>query len=415
MADTLEEIYKATLSVSDFDSNGVKTIVTTDANTSYVLKDVQVEQSEADVPIKANLLVNDMNVANIDSSVTGSEIVGPSSTVKIDASTYPLAYTDNYYQILNSSGNLERNANASIAGVADTTLTNLKATRTPVTSVGDYPLVGYWEGIGPNNAALKILFDKNSTTQFYTFDSSGTQVASNTQGYSPKAFDGYRYVYYFPTGSVMKKHDIWTNTTTDISASIGSGSATSYPRLMYAGNNLYFGWKSYNFADAGRAPFIFDSSKNTITGMTNGNTANTQFSMNGEPTWCTSDTSGNIYMAKVQNATTFYIYKINATGTASTVGSKTMSGFSSYNQDQWMSGASDGKIYFYSNGAGVAYYDSASHSFKTTSIGFNSNSPLGGKAHLTLGSETPSASTVAARTYSLNPQVTYRVTGIKSV
>lgn len=415
MADTLEEIYKATLSESDFDSNGVKTIITTDANTRYVLKDIQVESSETQVPIKANLLINDMNVANIDSSVTGSEIVGPSSTVKIDTSTYPLVYTDNYYQVINSSGSLERNASASIAGVEETTLTNLKATRTPITSISDYEYIGYWEGIGPNNAALKILFDNNSTTHYYTYDSSGTQVASNTTSYTPKAFDGYRYVYYFPSGSVMKKHDIWTNTTTDISASIGSGGPSTYPRLMYAGNNLYFGWKNYTSTDTARAPFIFDSSKNTFTAMTNGNSANGQFSLNSEATWCTSDTSGNIYMVRVNNDSNWYVYKISAAGTASSIGSLSMSGFSAWTQTQWMSGASDGKIYFYSNGGKVAYYDSASHAFTHTTLNFNSTSPLGGRGHLTLGTETPSASTIAARTYTIDPEVTYRVTGIKSV
>ena len=415
MADTLEEIYKATLSASDFDSNGVKTIITTNASTRYVLKDVQVESSEAQVPIKADLLINDMKVANIDSSVTGTEIVGPSSTVKIDASTYPLVYTDNYYQVLNSSGNLERNASASIAGVEETTLTNLKATRTPITSISDYEFIGYWEGIGPNNAALKILSDKNSTSHYYTYNSSGTLVASETTSYSPKAFDGYRYVYYFPTGSVMKKHDIWTNTTTDINAAIGSGSTSSYPRLMYAGNNLYFGWKSYTASDAGRAPFIFDSSKNTITSMTNGNSANSQFSLNSEQTWCTSDTSGNIYMARVNNDANWQVYKINSAGTASSVGSLSMSGFSAWNQGQWMSGSSDGNIYFYSNAGKVAYYDSASHAFTHTNLNFNSTSPLGSRGHLTLGTETPSASTIAGRTYTLDPEVTYRVTGIKSV
>jgi hypothetical protein len=416
MADTLEEIYKATLSASDFDSNGVKTIITTDSSTRYVLKDVQVESSEAKVPIKANLLVNDMNVANIDSSVTGSEIVGPSSTVKIDTSTYPLVYTDNYYQVINSSGSLERNASASIAGIEETTLTNLKSTRTPITSISDYEYLGYWEGIGPNNAALKILFDNNSTTHYYTYNSSGTLVASETTAYTPKAFDGYRYVYYFPSGSVMKKHDIWTNTTTDINASIGSGGPSTYPRLMYAGNNLYFGWKNYTSADVARAPFIFDSSKNTFTAMTNGNTANTQFSLNSETTWCTSDTSGNIYMARVNNDSNWNVYKINATGTASSVGGLSMSGFQMQNAGQWCSGSSDGKIYFATSSGTVAYYDSSAHSMNNTTITFNNaGSYLGSRGHLTIGTETPSASTIAARTYTLDPQVTYRVTGIKTV
>lgn len=415
MADTLEEIYKATLSASDFDSNGVKTIITTNASTRYVLKDVQVESSEAQIPVKANLLVNDVNVANIDSSVTGSEIVGPSSTVKVDTSTFPLTYTDNYYQVINSSGNLEQNVTASIAGIVESGLTNLKSTVTPITSLSDYEAIGYWEGIGPNNVALKILYDGNSTTHYYTYNSSGTQIASNTQSYTPKAFDGYRYVYYFPSGSVMKKHDIWTNTTTDITASIGNGTATTYAKLMYAGNGLFLGWKNYTGSDVARRPFIFDSNNNTFTTMSNVNSANGQFSLNSEKTWCTSDTSGNIYMTRVNNDSNWNIYKLNSSGAPSNVGALSMSGFSMWNFNQWCSGGDDGRIYFYSNGGNVAYYDSATHAYTHTSLNFNSTSPFGGKGHLTLGSKTPSASTISSRTYTFNPQVTYRVTGVKSV
>ena len=416
MADTLEEIYKATLSASDFDSNGVKTIITTNASTRYVLKDVYVESSETQVPIKANLLVNDMKVANIDSSVTGSEIVGPSSTVKVDASTYPLAYTDNYYQVINSSGDLERNLSASIAGVEESGLVGIKSTTTPVTSLSNYDYIGYWEGIGPNNVALKILYDGNSTTHYYTYNSSGTQIASETTSYTPKAFDGSRYVYYFPTGAVMKKHDIWTNTTTDIPAAIGTGTVSTYTRLMYAGNGLYFGWKNYSSTDEARRQYVFNSNTNTITTTTNGNSATSQFgNLSSEATWCTSDTSGNIYMAKVDNSGSWYIYKVNASNAMSNVGSKSMSGFQMWSNQQWCSGSSDGRIYFYSNAGKVAYYDYATHTFKQTTLNFNSSSPLSGRGHLTLGSLTPSASTISSRTYTLNPQVTYRVTGIKSV
>jgi hypothetical protein len=418
MADTLEEIYKATLSNSDFDSNGVKTIITTNASTSYVLKDVQVESSEADVPIKANLLVNDMNVANIDSSVTGSEIVGPSSTVKIDSSTYPLAYTDTYYQFINSSGNLERNSSASLAGVTENGLTNIKSTVTPVITLTSDDYVGYWQNIGPNNVAVNILFNNNDNTRHFIYNSSGTLITSVTNDYyAPRAFDGSRYLYWFPDGSNMKKYDTWTDTTVDIPSAIGSGNASTYARFAYAGNGLYFGWKDYGANDTARRPFVFDSNKNTITTTTNGNSSNGQFgNMSSEAMWCTSDSSGNIYMAKVENTGTWYIYKISSSGTISNVGSLNMGGsFSAKNTKQWSSGDSDGKIYFMTNNAKVAYYDSSAHSFTETAINFNSSSFYNSKGHLTIGSLTPSASTIAARTYTLDPQVTYRVTGIKSV
>ena len=418
MADTLEEIYKATLSSSDFDSNGVKTIITTNASTSYVLKDVQVESSEAQVPIKANLLVNDMNVANIDSSVTGTEIVGPSSTVKIDASTYPLAYTDTYYQYLSSSSSLERNSSASIAGVAEDTLTNIKSTVTPAISLSSDDYVGYWQNVGPNNVVVNILYNNNDNTRHFIYDSSGTFITSVTnEYYAPRAFDGSRYLYWFPSGSNMKKYDTWTDTTVDIPASIGSGTTSTYAKFMYAGNGLYFGWKNYTSNDVPRRPFIFDSNKNTFTTMTNTNSANGFFgNMSSEGVFATSDSTGNIYMAKVNNDSNWDIYKISSGGSNTYVGQLSMGGsFNMQQTRQWCHGESDGKIYFITQFAKVAYYDSAAHSFTQTDITFNSGSFFNSKGHLTIGSLTPSASTISARTYTLDPQVTYRVTGIKSV
>ena len=99
MADTLEEIYKATLSESDFNSNGVKEIFTTNSSTRYMIKDVQVVNSSEDIPVKADLTINDVKVASIDASVSGTEIVGISSSVKVDSSTFPLDYEDQYFAI----------------------------------------------------------------------------------------------------------------------------------------------------------------------------------------------------------------------------------------------------------------------------------------------------------------------------
>ena len=216
MADTLEEIYKATLSASDFDSNGVKTIFTTDANTSYVLKDIQVQSSLAAVPIQSNLLINDVTVANLDSAVSGSEIVAPSSTVKVDASSYPLAYTDKYYSVFNTSGQMMRNTSSFVAGVADTSLIGVNTTTTPYTVATNAQYTGYWEGVGANNLAIKITADENSTSTLNVYNSSGTQIFYDTTSYSPKAFDGERYIYWLPPGATMKRYDTLLNQTDNI-------------------------------------------------------------------------------------------------------------------------------------------------------------------------------------------------------
>lgn len=426
MADTLEEVYKATLSASDFDSSGVKTILTTDANTSYVLKDVQISSSDSRVPIKANLLVNDMNVANIDSNASGSEIVGVSSTVKIDSSTYPLVYADNYYQVPDSSGTLMRNINATIAGVAEDGLQGIKTSTAPA----NYPSpslptnrdwLGYWEGIGPNDVAVRIEWNKNSTTILRIYNSSGTNIFSETTGQTPKAFDGSRYVYWFPSGTEIKRYDTHTNTTTLLPAASTSVSPGTYAILAWAGNGLLFGFKNYTTTTAGGRPFIYNTLTGSYTENSSGNSAQSMFGNFGnEALWATSDTSGNVFIAKQNNDSNWSIYKMTASGAISTVdNSESMSGFSSWSNAGWMTGTDDMKIYFYSNNGKVAYYDmtkaGTSSAFNQTSLNFTTTSPLNGHGNLTIGSVTPSASVISGRTYTINPQVTYRVTGIKSV
>jgi len=421
MADTLEEIYKATLSASDFDSSGVKTIFTTDANTSYVLKDVQVQSSLATIPIQSNLLINDVTVANLDSAVSGSEIVAPSSTVKIDASTYPLAYTDKYYSVFSAGAQMMRSTSSFVAGVADTSLVGVNTITAPYGTITNYTYVGYWEGVGANNVAIQINNDDNSESRVYVYNSSGTQVFTDTTTYSPKAFDGERYIYWLPNGANMKRYDTLLNQTDDIALPQGSGNPSTYPRLMYAGKGYFLGWKEYGNAQNWASPFVYNANTGKIYLLGNtGQNASTMFGAGSTNIQAVYDeTSGNILVCRVSSSSEFRPYAIQVSDGALPTyqGSKSMSGFTTWHGSgtQWMSSGDDAKLYFYSNGGKVAYYDVVSQLFTETSLQFSSSSPLGGRGHLTIGTLVPSASTVSGRTYTINPQVTYRVTGIKSV
>ncbi len=83
MADTLAEIYRNTLTESSFDSNGEATIVTTNSSTSHVIKNIQVEDTDATIKVNGTLKVNDFDVVALTGSSSGSEIIAPSSTVKV--------------------------------------------------------------------------------------------------------------------------------------------------------------------------------------------------------------------------------------------------------------------------------------------------------------------------------------------
>ena len=94
MADTLAEIYRNTLTSSDFDSNGEATIVTTNSSTSHVIKNIQVSDTDTNVPINGTLRVNDFDVVGLTANSSGSEIIAPSSTVKVKTSAIPFNYQD---------------------------------------------------------------------------------------------------------------------------------------------------------------------------------------------------------------------------------------------------------------------------------------------------------------------------------
>ena len=98
MADQLAEIYRNTLTSSDFDSNGEATIVTTNSSTSHVIKNIQVSDVETQIPVNGTLKINDFDIIGLTANSSGSEIIAPSSTVKVKSSAFPLQYEDLEFQ-----------------------------------------------------------------------------------------------------------------------------------------------------------------------------------------------------------------------------------------------------------------------------------------------------------------------------
>ena len=94
MADTLAEIYRNTLTDSSFDSNGEATIVTTNSSTSHVIKSIQAEDTDANIKLAATLIINDFDIIALTGNSTGTEIIAPSSTVKVKTSAVPFSYQD---------------------------------------------------------------------------------------------------------------------------------------------------------------------------------------------------------------------------------------------------------------------------------------------------------------------------------
>jgi len=92
MADTLAEIVNTTVTAANLE-DGEHTLLTTDANTAHVIKDVFVETSLTNLDLE----LNGFNVADVTKTNSGSLIVPPSSTLKATSTDFPLDYVDESY------------------------------------------------------------------------------------------------------------------------------------------------------------------------------------------------------------------------------------------------------------------------------------------------------------------------------
>lgn len=101
MADQFCRIVDTTLTHTTLGADSAQTILTTDANTSYIIRDVFQKNSESNEKLKmtGSLVMNDVTVTGgITSSASGSLIVPPSTTLcYVDTSgNYPLDYQNVY-------------------------------------------------------------------------------------------------------------------------------------------------------------------------------------------------------------------------------------------------------------------------------------------------------------------------------
>lgn len=416
MADTLEEIYKATLTESSFNASGEATVITTDANTRYAIKDVQVKQESTSLSVNADLLVNDMPVANVTNSVTGSEIIGPSSTVKLKTSTYPLTYKDVYFGFIPnvSPEQIDKKIKAFVNDVEDTALGFITSyNETPYGSISNDQYLAHYQV--HNNVAISLRHDGNSTTHMHVYNSSNGTLEQETTSYTPKAFDQKRYVYWLPSGTNLKKYDTLNDTISNITYSLGSASPSSYARFVYAGEDWFWGTPQYGGGGTANQPFVFNAATETFTHASNNSSGQSTYGYANDNMRAVYDGSV-IHVIRVNNDNNWSRYEVNPS-TGSVSGASTFSGNdgpSMWSSSQWMD-AFDRKLWYYHSTGYLAYWDPSDGKFTVTTQQFSSTTPLGGRGHIFIGHETPSSSTVNARTYNIEPSATYRITGVKSV
>lgn len=233
MADQLKEIHTATIAVSDLTSNQYADFFTTDASTQYnITAAVTVGNT---FPVDPNLEVNNFKAATLSTTAIASAIVDVSSSVRL-AFPSQLSFTRKILALgtSNSTGwNVD--TNFSING------TSVKEENTSVTGP-NYNLGGL-ASTASDGDFFYFYTDGNSVTQLRKCAGgpTGTETTITSDSYRYIAFDGVRYYYWIHNTSTLRRFDIETETTTDISmSSTDLSNGTSYSRLMYCNGYLAY-------------------------------------------------------------------------------------------------------------------------------------------------------------------------------
>tara|TARA_Y100000114_G_scaffold56254_1_gene51518 strand:- start:4191 stop:5549 length:1359 start_codon:yes stop_codon:yes gene_type:complete len=254
MADTLESIFLNTsLGATELD-DGEHTLLTTDANTSFVIKDMHVNNTST--LTNTHLELNGFNVSGITSNATGSLIIPPSSTLKIKTTDYPLTFLEELRWAANSSEGMFNISYKDNKGNAHGTPFGhyLNGVSDP-TNVTDLYYMG--NDTNGNPYAFFTLNDGNSSQQirYWRLDNSNEGNIHSTS-YDP--FGIYNNKAYFLNGSQLYEQDLFDQPLSYYASAMSvSGSKTnsyapatqsSYPRarashgwFWYHPNSSYHG------------------------------------------------------------------------------------------------------------------------------------------------------------------------------
>ena len=242
MADSVVEIVNTTLTSTELpDSSTSYDLITTDANTSYVIKEVQVDTLLTDLQAK----INNFSVGNWAQNLTGSEVVDTSSTVSVTSSDFPVSVSAMWYAYYSDSASALTNTLGTLQGsVSGSTIENQ--------SLSDAGFSSYYTGGGINNLnAIVFNSDKSKMFQFWADNNStqtirywatpGSSYTTLTVGnYNPIWYLPHKQAIYYKYNSELRKVDIETGTVTQIGSNIfSSQSFSSYVRWTMHGDWLF--------------------------------------------------------------------------------------------------------------------------------------------------------------------------------
>ena len=246
MADTLDQIFmNASLGATEL-TDGEHTLVTTDANTSYVIKDMNLSNASL-LASDSHLELNGFNVSSATVNATGSLIIPPNSTLKLKTgSTYPFSYVqDTVYGITNGGYPLYESSYRQ-AGSASSTVLNSdffstvqlldyeKTTSMLYQDLGTYQF--FHTAASDNNSVQKLTYARNNGSRGeLRFDNYRAMAVHDDPTLGPTAM--------WSNGDDFYRSDIATNPTgltATVMGNTGYSPTSSYPRSIAAYG--YFWW-----------------------------------------------------------------------------------------------------------------------------------------------------------------------------
>jgi hypothetical protein len=421
MADTLAEIYRNTLIESDFNSSGEATIVTTDSSTSHVIKSVQVVEGNSNLPVAGNIDVNGFNVGALTGNSSGTEIIAPSSTVKVKTSSFPLVYEDTSFLVqdgLSTYGSFSE-------GKLNTVIQDSFFIETSQSIGYDLGLTEdrrtHVTNLGPNNYQLVVVESTSRTTfTVYVKNSSGSNQFTGGGSYNAGWWDGSRYFYFTNKDNFyINKLDTWTATNNSTFKSFTSGATDSYPRMVGIKDKFLFFWLANTSGGTRFYDFTSDSTGTLTTGDANQTFANTD-----KEYYSVMRPDNTIIMMVVDSSTNIKWWKF----TESDFGGSTVGGGGSGytdlnpsgNNEQFRSytrkhAAVGTKLFYINNNERLASWDFATDT-PVHKVEYDPGSAITiyGDPHVSHHINTPDSTTIAARDYGTTPSLGLRITGVTS-
>ena len=433
MGDTLETIYTGTLTASSF-TNNVATLFTTNSATRHAIKDIYVTQGVTAYSITGSLKINGTTVlSSLNNSVSGLAIVGPSEAVTVTTTSLPIPYEDAYIGTGGVSSNTVNSITfPQIAG------TNAAAVETPTQIVVPSDgIANYserrtvWTNLpdgGSDDAMVVTNDDGNSTTNAYYYPDQTTttgRVTINNDSYSPKVFDGERYVYYWYSTAYLGRYDTLTQTNTPSYFAFtpirGNNMAanSTYPKMFMMGPDKIMFWTQYNAANAG--PYIFTPStqefENALTFMSY--TTNSLLASGDVPFTGTqlSDGTYRFMGAYSTDQLRVFTWAPGDLWPSSPRPYTSYTGLSLQTTNMSIAAAGDNFYYTQTNDPRLRYINllTGDRGLTGTSVASpNSSSNPNPNSGLWATLKTPTASQIAGRTYTIEPSISLRITGVTS-